>query len=75
MKDYNTYLITITIKSNSWNYKIGDVTTTIILSKHSGNFIIKKLIDEIWQGSEYPNFTIKISEIESDKFLFLPTII
>lgn len=75
MKKYNTYLITIIINTNSWHYKKDDVITTIILSKHTRNFISKKLIDKIWQGSEYPDFTIKISEIESDKCLFLPTII
>ena len=50
------FIITLEIKENSWNYKVGDIIKSAVISNNINNAIYS--FEDAHCGSEYPRYDI-----------------
>ena len=63
-----SYLITIEITEDSWFYKKGQQIKFVIFAKSDTSK--EKIIEDIYSGSEFPNYNIINEEMIGNDFLF-----
>ena len=64
-----TFIFTIDIHQDGWDYKKGDSILVPVESNNSNNALLK--LENRYAGSEYPTYEVS-NVVECDGFLFRP---
>jgi len=73
IKSKNVYLVTIEITTPSYDYKTGDTRQFVIIAPSEKSF--RKILDNEYCGSEYPNYKVlSLNILGTDDFFCNTTI-
>ena len=72
-REKRVFIITIEIKNECWDYKVGDIFRSTVVSNNSNNAIYS--FKNHHSGSEYPFYEIIKVEDTFDSGFFMPNIL
>ena len=66
------FIITLEIREDSWDYKVGDVITSAVISNSINNALYS--FEEKHCGSEYPEYIVSYISDTYETGFFMPNI-